>query len=53
MCGKLSPQGIYLLRWGVLGREGEGGGFKVGWTGGGGGLWCSQAMPWQVERRQT
>lgn len=41
MRSKLSPPGIYLLRWGGLGGR--------GWRGG----VCSQAMSWQVERRQT
>lgn len=42
MCGKLSPPGIYLLRWGGLGKG-------RGWRGGG----CSQAMSWQVEIEET
>lgn len=41
MCSKLSPPGIYLLRWdGLGGRR---------WRGG----VCSQAMSWQVGKRQT
>lgn len=38
MCSKLSPPGIYLLRWDGLGWREEG---------------CSQAMSWQVGKRQT
>lgn len=41
MCSKLSPPGIYLLRWDGLGGR--------GWRNG----VCSQAMSWQVGKRQT